>query len=288
MYNNIFISSGAYHQKSLKELIQYCIGHSLANLELSSNINYDSCYLDILREYHGNPMKYMIHNYFPRPKEDFVLNLASDNQDIIRLSMEHCKKAVDLSGFLGVPVFTVHSGFAFHAEPSDLSNSQTGLSRIPYEKAYDIFVQSVKELSAYASKRGVKFAVENNVVAHFNLVEGRNEILLLADAEEAVKFYNDVASDNLYFLIDMGHLNVSSTSLNFDKFDYLEKVLPHTAVFHLSDNDGMEDQHCSFGENVWFENIISENKDKIFVIETRGTSIEELKRSVNLIESFID
>ena len=59
---------------------------------------------------------YLVHNYFPPPKEEFVLNLGSTNNEIIRKSISLCKKAIDDAVVLGAPCYSIHAGFYFDPE----------------------------------------------------------------------------------------------------------------------------------------------------------------------------
>lgn len=278
MRNNIYISTSVFKDKTLKKILGLCLENGLTNLELGSNVNYSEDDLDIMFKLNGNAMKFLIHNYFPRPKEDFVLNLASNDTKVLSKSIAHCKCAIDLSVQLGAPFYSVHAGFAFHARPEDLGRSQIDLPRIPYRQAYRIFVESIAELANYALRKKVKLGVENNVVPSFNLVNGRNEIALLADAKEALTFYEDISSTNLFYLIDFGHLKATSAALGFDRDEYIKEIIPCTLGFHLSDNDGLSDQHLPFDEGVWFKDIVKSHREKTLVIEAHNMDLEQVRK----------
>ena len=44
--------------------------------------------------------EYLVHNYFPIPKHSFVLNIASLDDEIRKMSINHIKKAINQSDFL--------------------------------------------------------------------------------------------------------------------------------------------------------------------------------------------
>lgn len=288
MKDNIYISTSAFKERKLEKILKICVENNIMNLELSSNIEYSDNNLELVYKYNLNPMHFLIHNYFPQPKEDFVLNLASDDKEILTKSIEHCKHAIDISKKLKAPFFSVHAGFAFHAKPEDLSNQQVQLPRIPYKKAYKIFVETTSELTDYAFKKNVKLAVENNVVADLNLEKGKNRILLLAEANEGLIFYKDISSPNFFYLIDIGHLKVSSSSLKFDINEYLKKMLPFTLGFHISENDSRSDQHLDFNDMDWFGNIIKENPRKIFILEPHRLNLVQIKKCYNSLERLLN
>jgi len=288
MLPNVYISTSAFKNRSLKKILETCLEHRFTNVELSANVDYADDNGDAVRELHkSGQMRFLVHNYFPRPKEDFVLNLASDDEKVVRQSIQHCQIALDLSAELGASFFSVHAGFAFHAQPQDLGRPQLDLPRIPYAMAYRNFVKNVKVLLDYAAKKNVYLTVENNVVAKFNLINGKNGIALLADADEALRFYKEVGRANLFFLIDLGHLKVSSAAMGFDREDYLQKVLPFTTALHLSDNDGLGDTTRPFGEDVWFKDVIKRSKNKTWILEISNVDAREIKDCYKALENLL-
>lgn len=287
MHPNIYISTGAFRENKLSRILSLAAENGIHNLELGSKVAYTPDNLNLVFKY-NNPLHFLLHNYFPVPQNDFVLNLASDDSQVFKCSMDHCKQAVDISAKIGSPFYSVHSGFAFHAAPCDLDHKQSDLPRIPYDKAYRIFVNAVTELADYAVKKKVKLAVENNVVTKFNLTGGKNEIMLLAEAEETLDFYKAVSSDNIFFLIDLGHLKVTSKSLKFSIVAYLDAVLPYAIAFHLSDNDSSSDQHLPFDENVWFKDLIKKGPSRFFIIESRNLEFSKMIHCYHCLEKMLN
>jgi len=288
MQNKVYISTSCFKTNNLKEILDLCLENNFKNLELGSNIEYGDENLELISSLKGRSMNFILHNYFPRPKNDFVLNLASDDKKILSKSIAHCKKAIDLSVELEAPFYSVHAGFAFHALPDDLGHQQIQLARIPYQKAYEIFLNSAKELADYAKIKNVKLAVENGVVQRFNLINGRNEIFLLIEAEDMLKFYKDISSDNLFYLVDLGHLKVNSANLNFDREDRLNKILPYTIAFHLSENNGSFDQHLHFDDEIWFKDVLKNNRDKFFILESCKLALFQIKKCCESIMSILN
>ena len=52
-------------------------------------------------------------------------------------------------------------------------------------------------------------------------------------------------------LTDIGHLKVSSKTLNFKFLDELDKFLTYSDYLHISDNDSFSDQGLSVNMNLW-------------------------------------
>jgi len=288
MHPNVYISTSAFKNRSLKKILETCLEHGFTNVELSANVDYADDNVDVVRKLHeSGRMKFLVHNYFPRPKEDFVLNLASDDGKVVKQSIQHCRTAIDLSAELGASFFSVHAGFAFHARPQDLGRALLDLPRILYEKAYQNFIQHVLILLDYGAKKNIFLAVENNMISNFNLRNGKNEIALLAEAQETLHFYKEVGRENLFFLLDLGHLKVSSAAMGFDREDYLRQVSPFTTAFHLSDNDGLRDTNRPFGADVWFKDVIKRSKNKTWIMEISNVDAREMKDCYQAIENLL-
>lgn len=288
MRSNIFVSTSAFAEKNLKKILSWCLDNGYSNVELGASIEFSEDNSEILFDFCAKKMNFLIHNYFPVPKEGFVLNLASGDAEIRAKSITLCKTAIDITSRLRAPFYSVHGGFAFDVAPAVLGGSLLGVKRIPYEKAYQNFLESSTELSDYAHKKNVKFLIENNVISEFNGVDIKDKYVIFIQAKELMEFYKDISSDNLFFLIDLGHLKVNSTLFGFDKQNFIREVAPHTAAFHINDNDGRNDSHLPFYGDPWFNQVIRENKDKVFIIEARKLSDSQLRQCYDTVAGLLN
>jgi sugar phosphate isomerase/epimerase len=285
--NDIYISTSAFSIKQLDRILEECACHTIRNIELSASLNYYSSYRELLNQYRFEKgFRFLIHNYFPIPASSFVLNLASNQRDILRISREHCNTAIDLCAELEIPFYSVHTGFCFNAGPEDLGKNQTNLQKIPKHEAKQIFVESIQMVSEYAENKNIKIAIENNVVAPFNLVDGKNELLLGVRSEELLELFEMTGKPNLFFLLDVGHLKISAHSLGFDPRLFIREVSEQVIGVHLSDNNFENDTHDPVSEAVWFwEPIRSYLTENIyFTLETKSLPVNILKEQVGLIK----
>ena len=108
----IYISSLAEKSNSISEIIEKLALNGVNNIELTGgtkNSNFDlKELLELKAKYNLN---YLCHNYFPPPKDDFIINLGSLNNEIFDKSIEHVKTAIMLSNTLESDKFACHSGF---------------------------------------------------------------------------------------------------------------------------------------------------------------------------------
>jgi sugar phosphate isomerase/epimerase len=163
--SGIYVSTGAFESGTLAEMKQACEALG-AGLELSSGVRWHPGLEAEINEVAGPAGNVLVHNYFPPPREPFVLNLASVNMETRELSYEHVRRAIDLSARCGAPFYSVHSGFAMDLRPGDLGKpeAQVGMRTVPHAVAYTTFISSVRQLSAYGKARGVRLLIENNVI----------------------------------------------------------------------------------------------------------------------------
>lgn len=252
----VFLSTGAFQTKSLRELLPHALNHGFRQIELSSGCEYEADLLGGPRERIQQGMDFLVHNYFPPPKEPFVLNLAIDDRETLERCRQHCRNSIDLCVELGSPIYSVHSGFARRFVPKLLGDpkAQSKMppeSFIPYDIALSIFKESVLELREYAKGCGITFLIENNVVSPANETRN-NPVCLMTRADEIVDFMNEIGNDSFGLLLDVGHANVSCTTFKENRNIFLEKVAPYTKALHLSDNDGIFDQNLPVSKTSWF------------------------------------
>lgn len=281
---SVYVSSGAFKTRSVPEVVVLARNAGLHRIELGSGMIWAPDVLDAVRLTSGSPISYLVHNYFPPHENPFVLNLAASDAAVLEQSRAYCRQAIDLSRELGAPFFSVHAGFAFAAHPDQLGGDLTGAPRIPLERAQEIFVDSLRGLCAYAGQRAVRVLVENNVIARFNLVDGRNKLGLCATAEDILETYAAIDSPNLAFLIDVGHLKVTASALNFDMHTFLDHVGPYAAAFHLSDNDGTADQNRPFDDRAWFVPRLVEFPEATMIIEAYRLGVSQMLDVRRVIE----
>jgi len=240
----------------------------------------------LLAEFKQYRFSFIVHHYFPPPKEPFILNLASQNAAILAQSKKQIKKSIDFCHRLGITLFTFHAGF--QADPD--SKFRFGQSKVvPYGVAFNTFVESVREMNEYAQDRGVKIAVENNVLSEYNVVNGENPFLLLCEAKEFEKLWERIPSDNVGLALDLGHLKVTAHWLGFDKYEFIDRVKDRVFSIHVHENNGLVDEHKELDEPSWCLGVISRQEfaGVPVTLESMNLSIEEIVRSRNLVERYL-
>lgn len=274
----IFISSFCRGAKNIKIALQELVNAGIRNIELNSG---KKCIINVTKVLEKFKRKYdlnfLIHNYFPPPEDSFVLNLASQNQIILTRTIEHCKNAIKLAGKLKAPIYSVHAGIRLDPHPCELGKPIKLTNIVPYEKAYQTLVHSLAVLCDYALDFDVEIAVENNVLAPFNLKNGKNTRSFICESDEFIRLFKDMQGTNLKALIDVGHLNVTSITLGFNKIDFINTLKEKISLFHLSGNNGVEDIHGMIDEHSWFWDVLRNFRNAKFVIESHNITVEQIK-----------
>jgi sugar phosphate isomerase/epimerase len=196
---------------------------------------------EVVDEY---PFDLIAHNYFRPVPNEFIINLSSTDDEILRRSISYVREGIEFCSRHGIDRYTFHSGF--RVDPDE--NLRFEAKEAPSASScMETFVDSLERILPYAEERGVSVAVENNVVGSKHVVGGEPAVLL-ADTEEFEEFLERVDVD---VLLDVGHLKVASETLGFDRESFLELVGPHVSNVHLHTNDGNGDDHRPVEPGDW-------------------------------------
>ena len=82
-----FIENG----KKIKSALDMLKLEGIKNVELGSNHIYEKNF-NYVKKYNFN---FLIHNYFPTPKKDFIINIASSNKSIRNRSLSQIKRSIN-------------------------------------------------------------------------------------------------------------------------------------------------------------------------------------------------
>ncbi|MFD0982583.1 sugar phosphate isomerase/epimerase family protein [Tropicimonas aquimaris] len=279
---DVFVSSIAFGERDFAGLVHKAQSWGANKIELTHGITReDKLESQLVCQ---SQLQFIVHNYSPPPPEPFVLNLASEDLSTLETSLAHCRRAIELSQKLQARYFSVHAGFAAIVKPEHLGKQIPAENRRDKAVAKAIFEASIRELVDFGAKHGVGILVENNVVAEPNLIEGRNDMLLLATGEELAEFAERMGGDHLGLLIDFGHVKVTAATLGLDCTAFFDLVSPHTRALHLSDNNGSHDSNEPFNRDSWITNTLANFAPEYIVVETRCTTRSQLAACIDAIE----
>jgi sugar phosphate isomerase/epimerase len=286
----IYMSSGAFRVRTVRGVVAEAQRLGITHVELSSGLAHEPDLIAAVADGMKAGLTFLVHNYFPAPAESKVLNLTASTREDLAWSIDHCRRAIDLSLTVGGDFYSLHSGYAaaikagMLGRPADQAAAFKDTS-IDREKAYQLMITSVRAVADYAAPKGKSLYLENNVISPVYLDKVPVNPLLMTHADEIVRFMKDVDRPNVGFLIDFGHAKVSGTALGFDPLNFMEAVGPYVRALHISDNDGREDQNLPFGKDAWFYPLLKDFRRLPMVIEAYELDDDTMRSQLELLSA---
>lgn len=289
-----YLSTSCFGNTYVSEAILKCKDISEKYVEISAPHFFQPLdkLKDTLKNFRDLDYQFTLHNYFPPPKNSFVLNMASKDNLIKELSKKLVEDALNLSIIAESKIYGIHAGYL--GKPFE---KQGGIFEFEdnycsYSKALDLSVKFVNEVAPKFEKNGVNFLIEN-------LFPSQDINHSLFCSLEQIKEFISQVPKTVGFLLDLGHLNISSNLMNFDRAKFLDLYLndfsERLLEIHISENKGINDDHLAIKKNSWQLNaikLIQQNKlksdfERVYCLEARNSSINELKESISLINECI-
>lgn len=280
----IYISTGGFYDLTAKEAVAYLNQEDIHFIELSGG-RYDNSFLQWITQYGICRNNFAIHNYFPPPKVPFVLNIASLDSNIIERSMHHIKGSIELASRIGSDYYSIHAGYLVDPKVDELGKRIKERIINRRDHAMDVFLSNLKYLSDFACSAGVKLLVENNVISEGNFNAFGMDPLLMTHPEEC-RYVWENTPDNIALLVDVGHLNVSANTLGFDRVKALDNLKRMTQGYHLSENNGKEDENLSVSQDSWFWSALDKGVDYIS-IEVYNQNAKSLRSQLGLVRELM-
>lgn len=283
-YSNIFVSTTfAKDNTKLSDVISECYNAGINNVELGSNHCYEKTY-DFLNQF---PLNYLIHNYFPIPKDSFVINIASFDSDIREKSLKHIFNAIDFCESINSKLYTFHPGFLTDPKGSnivqdnyDFQWNDEKLDISNYDKALNLMYGSLDEIIEYAITKKINIAIESEGAI------AKKDHLLMQNPEEYANFINRYDNSEICINLNIGHLNLASRAFDFSPFEFVDLIENYIIAMELSHNNGVNDDHLPLEEDGWYWDIILDSRfDKAFkILEFRNTPINKILDNINIFK----
>tara|TARA_B100000787_G_scaffold35134_1_gene24428 strand:+ start:544 stop:1407 length:864 start_codon:yes stop_codon:yes gene_type:complete len=265
----------------IKNAINKLYRKSIFNVELGSNHSYEKDY-SYLKKYKIN---YCVHNYFPIPKKNIVINIASQNKIIRAKSIKHVQKALKFSKKINAQLYTFHPGFLTDPDGSNISSknydflwNKKKLLSSNYIKSWKLMVSSIKKIIKFAKKENIKIAIETE-----GSINSKDH-LLMQKPSEYKKFFKIFKKEDVGLNLNIGHLNLASIAFKFDKMKFIKNISNKIVAMELSHNYGKNDDHLPIKKNSWYWKLINDQKYKNIpkILEFRNTNIKIVKNTFDL------
>ncbi|MBF0511546.1 MAG: TIM barrel protein [Candidatus Omnitrophica bacterium] len=249
----------------------------------------------LIKQFQARNMRFIFHNYFPRPKQDFVLNVMSSNAFIQNQTQGLMAQAIKLAKVTGVDLYCFHAGYLADAVTKsdgmfDFPGQKTWLNQQEAEK---IFFLNYQRFFKEFDSTGVLIGLENL----FPPRRGPNPSTCCSFEDiQRIMEIPWIKNSDLGLLIDLGHLKVAAHILGFNPDEFLDQVVdaygPKIYEVHLSENDGLEDLHRVIEKGSWQLKCLGKfigtgpvlsGKGTRFSLESRGLEPDELKKNYELM-----
>ncbi len=274
-------STCAFIGQSLEDIASWALKED-ATVELSSGFPYAP---DLVERSKALRCKRLVHNYFPPPKDPFVLNLASLKPEVWNRSIEHARQAMDLSKAVGGSFYSVHAGFCADPAVSDLGKRFPIGSSADRKKYWASFMRAIELLIKEARDRGLSLFIENNVTITENVNAEGNSLLLCDAPAEVSEMLHNFKDDNFGVLLDTGHLNVSSHTLGFDPDEMVSAAAGRVGAIHHNDNDRKVDNNRPLTKDYWFLKHMPQHRGAFHILEVLNQTPGQVAEQRKLLEA---
>lgn len=278
----IYVSSACLKKDYIKDVIVDLAEHNIKNIEFSGGTKYYSdLEQDIMTLKNKYQLNYACHAYFPPPKDAFVVNLASCNDEIYNLSIKHYENCIEMLSRIGCHVLSVHAGFFVEVGAEQIGNKLDNKIIYDENEAYDRFCSAYENIVRKCKVNGIQVYLENNVLSKENYIAfNQNNYLMMTDYNSILKMKKLI---DFELLLDLGHLHVSANTLGLSFEKECSLLKESIRWIHLSENNGVIDQHKPLQKDsaIMKEFYKMENPQIPVTLETVGT-MDDIIRSYNL------
>jgi sugar phosphate isomerase/epimerase len=232
---------------------------------------------------------------FKRIKDlaDFGFKFIELNNKITRIRWRDVERFVELKKAKGLD-FSIHSlTNSLFCDDKIISDSDLGFLKGEIHLAALIGASNV---IFHISKQGKLNRGEEKALSLLALFASKNKVKLCLETNNFLKSYLDIdyfsglinKTKNLYFCLDIGHLNIAIEKDIIDNpAKFIESLKKKTAQLHLSYNNGLNDQHVAPNKKgqKYFQDILKyfEGREIPLVIEIK--SLKGVLKTRDILEN---
>lgn len=272
----VFASSSCFRASNILDAVR-ALSTITPYIELSGGTSHQDGLLNelvLLKKAHG--LTFIVHSYFPPPKEHFTLNFA----DTSARTREFISRAVRYAMTLGSTFYTIHAGFhRTYAFDGERLINPTGDNH-----TLDEILGNLDWF--YSTFPHMGLALENLYPNDGNT--GCCFMMRPEDISELLRMEPRVG-----LLLDLGHLKVAGTLLGFDyavaAHDIMREFGDRLVEVHVSENRGTMDDHLPITEGSYQYEFLAIHANTIkqagthISLEVRGHGLDDVAGSLQLI-----
>jgi sugar phosphate isomerase/epimerase len=224
IYVSTLCLEAALRKLPIAEILALFSESGIYDVELGSALKYDPDLQSAVDNFSG---RFIVHNYFPTPKEPFLLNPATSDPDLLKRTRSFVIEALEFCARNKIPYYSFHSGVF------DATRPDKAASPAQRRAALDRMIRFVDQIAPLAESLGVQVGLENqdpNDAPH----------AAMKDADD-IRYFLQRSPASLH--LDLGHLRVAAHSFHFSAQELSTEVRQRIVGIHINDNNGLADQH---------------------------------------------
>ena len=286
-----YITSLCSPKDNIREAVLELVNVGYRNIELTGNTKYyPDLEKDLLNLKKKHNLDFLVHNYFPPKRKEFIINLGSGNPEILKDSLDFVEASIELSRRLQKKSYSVHCGYFYDVRPIMLEDGTfKKIENTKNSKA--AFYKTVENIMLELVDDDFTLAIENlcprSSTDLYSMINSADDIIEYLEFSKKWK--------NLGLLLDLSHLNRSSGVLGFDLMKVLNEIFykyPEKVFeIHLSGGSSFMDSHKVSNENSWhIQYLMSKmpflNKIPIVFEWQYSANAETFKNYEKILKSF--
>lgn len=239
-----------------------------------------------------NNTKYIIHNYFPPRKKNFVLNIASEDEIIRENSINFIKNSINFCKKFHISHYTIHPGFLSEAKVEtkkkglrnfDLSFEPKYVSKKQRAKILEKTIKTIDYLYKIAKENKVHLMIENQGS------KTSNSFVLFDTFEEIIKLKQAIGNK---FLLNFNLAHALLANENLNRRVTFLKFYELADYFEVSEISKNLDSHLPITLNGGKVSQIFKKYRKLFakknlILEYRNIDFDTLLKSYHQIQGLL-
>ncbi|MEE8571415.1 MAG: sugar phosphate isomerase/epimerase family protein [Candidatus Bathyarchaeia archaeon] len=156
------------------------------------------------------------------------LNISSANEDVRMVSVASAMRSVEFCREMACPQLVIH-----------LSASPGVKNKTVLDETRKFTVETLDEITDYASKNGVEILLENMIIHP-------NHLRIGSKVQELLDLVSRFQGRRVEICIDTGHSLLNKQNPSED----IRQAGKHLKSLHINDNDGIKDSHLAPGRGL--------------------------------------
>jgi sugar phosphate isomerase/epimerase len=216
----MYLSLSAYGGVTTRQALETIAAAGIHQVELAIGVRPDTDITAAINEFRQQGMSFRAHHAFLWESRHHPFNLAQS------INLNYFQRMMEWLANCGITAYSVHPGSYGNDRSAD----------------WQQMLDNLEWLQDLGQQQGITLGVET-------MYPGR-ECNFLGNLPEIVELRRLMPS--LQWVLDLSHLNLWPRDKLVDRLFVIEELAPHLLEIHISDNDGLTDQHRAITDRTWW------------------------------------